>query len=84
MIISFKYGFEHDDFIFGWHKKELYRLPILVKGRKYGLKKLSLINVGRQQGYRVKRQKLSIEQLRQKTIFINRQVEVIQGVPDMP
>lgn len=78
MIINFQYGFSHKDFIFGWHKKELYRLPSENSPHYYPLKKLKLIKVGKQKGYRCKKDKLSLKQLSSKTIFIGKKISIIQ------
>ena len=83
MIIRFKYGFFYKDFLYGWHQKELYRLPSNSGNKKYGLKKLNVIQIGNKTGYRIKRDKLTINQLEQKTIVINQEISQIkdQDVP---
>lgn len=83
-IINFKYGFQHENFIYGWHKKELYRLPSLSGNRSYGLKKLDIIKVGNLLGYRIKGQKFSINQLKDKTVFINKNYTIITDTVDIP
>ncbi len=45
MILKFKYGFEYNDFLYGWNNKELYRLPSKSGNKSYGLKKLDSIVV---------------------------------------
>ena len=84
MLITFKHGFEHDGFLYGWYQKELYRLPICVGTRKYRLKKLNAIMVGNKVGYRIRRAKLTIEQLKDKTMLINTELVVPNENPDLP
>lgn len=69
MILHFKYGFYYKNKLFGWLKKELYKLP--DKGKNYGLRKLNPIPIGNQIGYRVCRDKKTIKQLKEITHFIN-------------
>ena len=83
-MILFLYGFEHKGFLYGWYKKELYRLPSESGIKNYSLKKLEMIKVGRQKGYRCKRDKLSLVQLRDKTIFINKKIYRVQNNKDCP
>lgn len=71
MIIKFKYGFEIDGFLFGWNKKDLYRLPVFINKRAYSLKKLNKIKIGKKTGYRVYTKFRTIEQLRELTEVIN-------------
>jgi len=70
MILIFKYGFEFNGFLFGWNSKELYRLPSVSGVKHYGLKKLPQITVGNKIGYRIKREKFTIDQLKYKTQLI--------------
>lgn len=70
-MIIFKYGFEHKGFKYGWSNKQLYRLPISLNQRCYAFKKLNLIKIGNKVGYRLKKDKITIEQLRDKTISID-------------
>lgn len=78
MGIHFKYGFEENGFIFGWKDKELYRLSSQRKNRVYPLKKLNRIIVGNKPGYCINRKKVSLDQLRDKTILINQKVHIVQ------
>lgn len=72
MIIRFKYGFEVNGFIFGWNKKDLYRLPVFINKRSYSLKKLNKINInGKLNGYRVNTKPKTIKQLQELTEIIN-------------
>jgi hypothetical protein len=83
MILNFKYGFEHEGFLYGWNNKELYRLPSKSGNKNYGLKKINSIIVGNQVGYRIKREKFSVNQLKEKTILINKEYQVIKD-NDLP
>lgn len=85
MILKFNYGFIFEDFTYGWNQQDLYRLPSTSADKKtYGLKKLTPILVGNNVGYRIKRQKFTIEQLKEKTIFIEKEYQVINDTTDMP
>ena len=83
LIVKFKYGFEYKGFVFGWKDKELYRLPSSSGRNNYVLKKLKKITVGNKMGYRIKRDKLTVEQLEQKTILINKEIQKITD-KDLP
>ena len=82
-MIDFKYGFEHKGFVFGWHQKQLYRLPS-ANGKCYPLKKLNEIKVGKQIGYRIRRDKFSLRQLQAKTILIYRNIFIAEKNNDLP
>jgi hypothetical protein len=84
MILKFKYGFEYEGFLYGWNNKELYRLPSTSGNKSYGLKKLDSIVVGNSVGYRIKQQKFSINQLKNRTIFIDKEYQVIKNEVDIP
>lgn len=84
MKLKFKYGFYHEEFLYGWLKKELYRLPSTSGNKSYGLKKLSIIKVGVGEGYRLKRDKISIQQCKDRTIEINKVITVIKDTVDLP
>jgi hypothetical protein len=85
MIIDFKYGFECEGFLYGWHKKELYRLPQKV-GSKYGIKKLNLIPIGNHTGYRIKRKKFTVSQCVEMTSVIEKAIKIHQdkNIPLIP
>jgi hypothetical protein len=70
MIITFKYGIEHEGFYYGWFAKELYRLPSTSGRYTYGIRKLKQIIVGNQLGYRLKKDKFSMKQLYDRTVLI--------------
>jgi hypothetical protein len=84
MIIEFNYGIEYKGFIFGWHKKELYRLPSTSGRYSYGFKKLNAIMVGNQLGYCLKRDKFSMKKLEEKTIIIPKQTISILKSEHLP
>lgn len=87
MLIEFKYGFEYKGFLFGWYRKELYRLPsISTNYRNYGIKKLKLIDVGSVKGYRVKRAKLTVSQCVEMTTVIDKAIHICnqKNVPLIP
>ena len=75
MTLTFRYGFEHKGFVYGWCKKELYRLPSESCLKTFCLKKLNKIMIGNKEGYRVKRDKFTIEQLQAKTELFNKYYE---------
>lgn len=71
MIWNFKYGFTYKEFNFGWRNKKLFRLPTIKNLKSYPIKELSTIDVGNKKGYRVVRDKKTIEQLMELTEIIN-------------
>ena len=75
-LLKFKHGFTIGNFTFGWYNKELYRLPSESKRRVYSFKKLNKIKVGNKDGYRVLRKKYSLNQLRDLTTEINKNIPV--------
>ena len=77
MIMKFKYGFFFENVLFGWYKKELYRLPQEIGNRQYPLKKLDQIIIGQNVGYNVCNKKKTIKQLEEITIVINKEVSRI-------
>ena len=84
MILDFVYGIEYKGFIYGWNKRELYRLPSESGNRSYRLKKLNTIMVGNQIGYHLKRTKFSIKQLKSMTILIPKVSINIFSSNDLP
>ena len=74
--MDFKYGFTHKGQPYGWYKKELYRLPFTKQLRSYSLKQLSLIKIGNKQGYRVSKDKLSLQQLKCMTKEIDFKINI--------
>ena len=71
MIRKYKYGFEYKGIIFGWHKKELFRISKHIKGRSYSKKKLTQIMIGNNVGYRICGDRKTIDQLSDLTYIIN-------------
>ena len=76
MIQNFKYGFEYKGLNFGWKNKKLFRLPSTKHLRSYPLRELPLIKIGKNKGYRVVRDKKTIDQLMEITEVINYKYEV--------
>jgi hypothetical protein len=66
--MTFEYGFAINGIFYGWHEKQLYRLPSKIGNRYYGFRQVKPIKVGNKIGYRVNRQTKSIDQLRGITI----------------
>ena len=71
MVIHFKYGFEYKGFNFGWKDKNLFRLPSTKHKKHFPLRKLSIIKIGNKKGYRVVKDKKTIDQLMEITEIIN-------------
>lgn len=64
-MLEFQYGFELDGKRYGWKGKELYRLPFdSPTGYKYGLKKLTLVDIGNKKGYAFGGMRKTAEQLK--------------------
>ena len=85
MTLTFKYGFTYKGLSYGWNNQELYRLPTTAtNGKYYGLKKLSIIKVGNHDGYRVNRDKLSINRLKSMTVDIDTEVRYINDKKHIP
>jgi hypothetical protein len=78
MIYIFKFGFFNKSILYGWHKKELYRLPQVIGKRFYPLKKLNQIDVNNRKGYLVGSQRKSLAQLENITIFIDKKIQTIK------
>lgn len=80
MKLIFEYGFTHKGFKYGWFNKELYRLPSKSKNYNYPLKKLNEIKIGNSTGYRIKKDKLSLNQLMGKTKDIKKvSIEILNN-----
>lgn len=84
MVLVFKYGFEFDGFLYGWNNKDLYRLPSNSGNKFYGIKKLDVIKVGSGLGYRIKREKLSINQIKLLTVAIDKEYEILEDKIHIP
>jgi hypothetical protein len=80
MILKFKYGFYHENILFGWHKQRLYRLPQMIGTRFYPLKEVKQNKAGL---WYVYRSLLSHPQLVSMTVVINQEVQVIKD-EDVP
>lgn len=76
-IMTFDYGFEKNGFRFGWKDKdfrELYRLPSEINGRFYSAKKMNIIKIGKQEGYRICGKKLTLHQLESLTCLFSEKI----------
>lgn len=73
MKTTFKKGFHHNGFTFGWHKDKLYRLPTFKSGRNYPLKEIVLKPWGERKYmyYRVALTPMTPLQVRELTKSIN-------------
>lgn len=80
----FSVGFEYKDVRYGFSKKKLYRLPYEKDGRHYGLMVMPQINVGNKKGYRIQRDKLSINRIKNITIAVSWEVEQVFKHKDCP
>lgn len=78
MIINYKYGFKFDGILYGWKDQKLCRLPQMIGKRFYPLKELNIIDVGNQKGYNINRKKKSLNQLKDMTVFINYDYQLIK------
>lgn len=78
MIVKYKYGIEHNGMIYGWKNGKLHRLPQVYNKRFLALKQLPLITIGRKKGYRLSGDRLTLDQLKYKTIFINQMFQEIR------
>jgi len=76
--MQFKEGFIHKGFKFGWHNKKLYRLPLVRKGKRYSLRKLDIIPIGNKEGFRLIRDKKSIDQVRDMTSPFKSVVKIVK------
>lgn len=83
MTIKFEHGFIYEDFTYGWNNEELYRLPSTSGNKSFGLKKLNEIMIGAKIGYRIKGQKFTIQQLKDRTIIVDKEFKIIES-PHIP
>ncbi|MFH2032062.1 MAG: hypothetical protein ABIJ40_15815 [Bacteroidota bacterium] len=83
MIKKYKYGFIYNGILYGWHKKELYKLSQTVNKRSYSEKKLNQILIGNKVGYRVGKDQKTIDQLAELTHYINKEYQNIND-EDLP
>lgn len=66
-----KYGVSHNNIIYGWLEKELYRLPVKIGNRYYGFKKLAKIEIGRKYGYKLSQKPFTEAQLIDMTVLLS-------------
>lgn len=69
--MKFKKGFAYGKYMYGWYKKELYRLPKYNEKYTITLKKLKLVDVGVKKGYCVGGKRKSLSILEKLTTDIN-------------
>jgi hypothetical protein len=79
MIVRFKYGFIHDNKVYGWKDKQLFRLPQQIGLRFYGLKECKPWK----DGFVLGSSRKSLSQLQSMTILIDKEIQVITD-PDCP
>lgn len=75
MIIRFFYGFIYNNKVYGWHEKELYRLPQNIGNRYYSKKKCAKWG----DGYFLGSDRKSKNQLKSMTVVIDKEVQEIQS-----
>lgn len=75
MTIRFNYGLFHDGKIYGWHEKELYRLPQMIGKRFYPKKKCAKWN----DGYFLGSDRKSKAQLKSMTVVIDKEIQEIES-----
>ena len=75
MIINYKFGFKHDDILFGFKEKKLYRLPQMIGLRFYPLKEVpkrtEIIGGSEWNGYLLRGNRKSVKQVKSMTVFID-------------
>lgn len=80
MIIKFKYGFYHENILFGWSEKRLYRLPQMIGNRFYPLKEVKQNKAGLYYIYDRLKSKAQLEFM---AVVINQEVQLIRD-KDLP
>lgn len=78
----FTKGFEINGMLYGWHRKELYRLPSEIGLRYYPLRQLPVIKIGNKSGYRFKQKKQTFEQCLSRTRQLIKPVIVEQFIDE--
>lgn len=81
--MQFKYGFEFNRLKYGWHKKELYRLPCLIGARYYSLKKMKSHLIGTTLCWNIYKHKMTKNQLEKLTVKVNWKIESLKN-SDVP
>ena len=79
MIIKYKYGLFHNDKLYGWKDKELFRLPQKIGKSYYGLLKCKRWK----DGFFLGADRKSKIQLEAMTIVIDKEISVVKD-KDMP
>ena len=75
MILKFKYGFYEGDVLYGWHQKHPYRLPQMIGGRFYPLKKAGVYKA--RHLFYINGKLRSLAQLQSKTVVIDKELQLI-------
>lgn len=80
MIIKYTKGFIFNGVIYGWKDKDLYRLPQVIGKRFYPAFKCKPYTNDKQEniGYYVGRKRKSISQLRDMTVSVNFERQIIK------
>ena len=86
MIIEINHGFVHSGMRFGWHEKELYRLPQTFNGRSYTLKKVNVWHCTKRnkEFYQCYKSDLTLEQVKHKTVVIPKVTISLVSSDDCP
>jgi hypothetical protein len=79
--MQFKYGLIYMGVQYGWHKKQLYRLPFTRNNRSYNLKLINPIVIGSTTCYNLQRNKVTIKRIETLTTKIDWFVEVVTEIP---
>ncbi len=79
MEINFNYGFTFNEVNYGWHKKQLYRLPFNRKNRSYGVKIITPVLIGSTVCFNVQRNKVTINRLKEITKKVDWKIEEIKS-----
>ena len=79
MIKRYRYGFEYKGMNYVWgDNNQLYRVPSTIGNRNYSFRKVPLIKIGNNKGYRVMDDPKTIQQLKDITEVINYQ-RIVNG-----
>jgi len=76
--MEFKFGFVYNDVKYGWYKKDLYKLPYTKDKRSYSFKMIKPIIIGSTTVYNIQRNKLTINNLKNRTIKISWNITLIE------
>jgi hypothetical protein len=76
--MKFIYGVIIEKRYYGWHKGDLYALPFDNKNRYFTLRKLKWILIGNNVGYCLQGKKFTIDQLKEITVQIDKNISIIK------